>query len=66
MAKIKINNLHRANQMVDLDDKQLFNVLGGLESWHIYHAPDGTVIDREWENDGQNTVVHHYPFVFRF
>jgi hypothetical protein len=66
MAKIKINNLNRENQMVDLDEKQLFNVLGGGQtSWHIYHAPDGTVIDREWENDGLNTIEHHYPELFQ-
>ncbi|MEG4634115.1 hypothetical protein QUB56_31865 [Microcoleus sp. AR_TQ3_B6] len=68
MARIKIHNLNcenqnRENQMVELDEKQLFNVLGGLESWHVYHAPDGTVIAREWENDGLNTLEHHYPTV---
>jgi hypothetical protein len=63
MAKTTINNLNRENQMVELDDKQLLNVLGG-RSWHVYHAPDGSVIKREWENDGRNTVVHHRPLVF--
>lgn len=62
MAKIKINNLNRENQMVDLDEKQIFNILGEY-SWHVYHAPDGTVIKREWENDGKNTVEHHRPKV---
>jgi hypothetical protein len=62
MAKIKINNLNRENQMVDLDEKQIFNILGGSgNSWHIYHAPNGDVIRREWENDGRNIVVHHRP-----
>jgi len=58
MAEIK-TNLNHENQMVELDEKQLLNVRGG--SWHIYHAPDGSVIKREWEKDGQNTLEHHYP-----
>jgi bacteriocin-like protein len=61
MAKIKINNLNRANQMVELDEKQLSNVVGGRESWHIYHAPDGSIIDSTWVHDGQNTSQHYYP-----
>ncbi len=58
MAKIKIN-LNHENQMFELDEKQLLTVRGG--SWHVYHSPDGNVIRREWEKDGRNTVVHHYP-----
>jgi|GEM_PF-2977760 len=41
MAKIKIDNLNRENQMVELDDKQLSNVLGGGgTSWHVYHGTE--------------------------
>ena len=62
MAKIKINNLNRENQMVELDEKQLSNVLGGT-SWHIYHAPDGSIIESVWIHDGLNTSTHYYPKV---
>lgn len=57
----KINNLNRENQMVELDEKQLSNVVGGLESWHVYYAPDGTIIDTEYVPDGINKVVRHRP-----
>jgi hypothetical protein len=59
MTKIKINNPNHENQMVELDEEQLLNVIGG--TWHIYHAPSGRVIKREWENDGRNAVEHHHP-----
>ena len=62
MAKIKINNLNRENQMVELDDKQLLNLLGGkATTWHVYHGRNGRVIDSYWDADGKDTVVHHYP-----
>ena len=61
MAKIKIKNLNRENQMVELDDKQLFNVVGGLESWHVYFALDGTIIDSIYVADGDNTVYPYRP-----
>jgi bacteriocin-like protein len=61
MAKIKINNLNRENQMVELDEKQLSNVVGGLESWHIYYRQDGTIIDSVHIKDGDDTLYHHRP-----
>jgi hypothetical protein len=61
MAKIKINNLDRENQITELDDKQLSNVLGGNTSWHVYHATDGSIIESFWVPDGQNTVTHYNP-----
>jgi len=62
MAKTKINNLNHENQMVELDEKQLLNIVGGgANSWHVYHAPSGAVIKRVYKNDGKNIVVHHYP-----
>jgi bacteriocin-like protein len=62
MAKIKINNLNRENQMVELDDKQLSNVVGGDNtSWHVYYAPDGSIIRSIYAPDGDNTVYEHRP-----
>jgi len=62
MAKIKINNLNPENQMVELDEKQLSNVLGGKQTtWHIYYAPNGNIIRSVWVDDGQNTSVDHFP-----
>jgi hypothetical protein len=61
MAKIKIKNLNRENQMVELDDKQLFNVLGGQQSWHVYHAADGSIIQSYHVADGDNSVYHYHP-----
>jgi hypothetical protein len=63
MAKIKINNLNRENQMVELDEKQLSNVVGGLESWHVYFAPDGSIIDSIFIDDGDDTLYRHRPKV---
>jgi hypothetical protein len=61
MAKIKINNLNRENQMVELDDKQLSNVVGGGQtSWHVYYAADGSIIKSIHVADGDNTV-YEYP-----
>lgn len=62
MAKIKINDLNRENQMVELDEKQLSNILGGKsDTWHIYYAPNGSIIRSVWVDDGQNTTVDHCP-----
>jgi bacteriocin-like protein len=62
MAKTKINNLNHKNQMVELDEKQLSNIVGGgATSWHVYHGGNGRVIKREWEDDGKDIVVHHRP-----
>lgn len=61
MAKIKINNLNRENQMVELDEKQLSNVVGGRTSWHLYYAPDGSIIESVYIADGDNSVHHHRP-----
>jgi hypothetical protein len=61
MAKTKIDNLNRENQMVELDDKQLSNVVGGNTSWHVYHAPDGSIIENYYIDDGDNSVYHYYP-----
>jgi len=65
MAKTKIDNLNRENQMVELDDKELSNVLGGGgTSWHVYHGTDGSIIESFWVPDGHNTVTHYHPLVF--
>jgi len=61
MAKIKINNLNRENQMVELDEKQLSNVVGGLESWHVYYAADGRILRSIHVADGDDTVYDHKP-----
>ena len=62
MAKTKINNLNHKNQMVELDEKEFFNIVGGgASTWHVYHAPSGAVIGCYWENDGKNRVLHHNP-----
>jgi bacteriocin-like protein len=62
MAKIKINNLNRENQMVELDDKQLSNVVGGDNtSWHVYFAADGSIIGSIHVRDGDDTLYEHRP-----
>jgi hypothetical protein len=57
MAKIKINNLNHKNQMVELDEKQLSNILGGY-TLHVYYT-SGRFMGTRWENDGKNDIVEH-------
>ena len=62
MAKTEINNLNHKNQMVELDEKQLSNIVGGgAYTWHLYYSPSGRLISSRWENDGKNVLVEHRP-----
>jgi hypothetical protein len=59
MAKTKINNLNHKNQMVELDEKEFFNIVGGTASTlHVYYK-SGQFMGTRWENDGSNEIVEH-------